>query len=127
MTKNAPGPKRKLAKRTPAPPVSVEVVPVPAPVRPTHKPEDYYTLPLDLFSVTDLTDALGIEAAAKILGTSCRAIYTVRNTNEMGLERVAKLQEAIKRDETQARRRLVQMRNLQTIRQTARAARAARG
>lgn len=87
------------------------------------KPEDYYTLPLDLFSVTDLTDALGVERSADILGTSCRAIYTVRNTNEMGLERVAKLQAAIAQDETGARRRLVQMRNLQSIREAARAAR----
>lgn len=86
------------------------------------KPEDFYTLPLDLFSVTDLTDALGIENAAAILGTSCRAIYTVRNTNEMGLERVAKLQAAILENETHARQRLVRMRNLQSIRHTQRAA-----
>jgi len=84
------------------------------------KPEDYYTLPLDLFSVTDLTDALGIERAAKLLGTSSRAIYTVRNTNEMGLERVALLQAAIRMDETGARARLVQMRNLQSIRRAQR-------
>ena len=85
------------------------------------KPEDFYTLPLDLFSVTDLTDAIGIERAATILGTSSRAIYTVRNTNEMGLERVAKLQAAITKDETAARARLVRMRNLQSIRRAARA------
>jgi hypothetical protein len=87
------------------------------------KPEDYYTLPLDLFSVTDLTDALGIERAAALLGTSSRAIYTVRNTNEMGLERVGKLQAAIREDETGHRARLVQMRNLQSIRSAQRAAR----
>lgn len=84
------------------------------------KPEDYYTLPLDLFSVTDLTDALSIERAADILGTSCRAIYTVRNTNEMGLERVAKLQAAIVKDEAGARQRLVRMRYLQAIRRASR-------
>jgi hypothetical protein len=84
------------------------------------KPEDYYTLPLDLFSVTDLTDALGIERAAGVLGTSCRAIYTVRNTNEMGQERVVKLQAAIGQDEPGARARLVRMRNLQSIRRAQR-------
>lgn len=84
------------------------------------KPEDYYTLPLDLFSVTDLTDALGIDRAAKLLGTSSRAIYTVRNTNEMGLERVATLQAAIREDETGVRARLVRMRNLQFIRRAQR-------
>lgn len=84
------------------------------------KPEDYYVLPLDLFSVTDLTDAIGIERAAELLGTSSRAIYTVRNTNEMGLERVAKLQAEIKLDEEAARKRLVQMRNLQSIRRAGR-------
>jgi hypothetical protein len=84
------------------------------------KPEDYYTLPLDLFSVTDLTDALGIDRAAKLLGTSARAIYTVRNTNEMGLDRVGKLQAAIGEDEPGARARLVRMRNLQSIRRAQR-------
>lgn len=87
------------------------------------KPEDFYTLPLDLFSVADLTDALGIERAAKILATSARAIYTVRNTNEMGLERIAKLQAAILKDETSARARLVRIRNLQSLRHAGRTAR----
>jgi len=91
----------------------------------THErmPEDYYTLPLELFSVTDLTDALGIEHAAKILGTSSRAIYTVRNTSEMGLDRIAKLQAAIAKNEQAARRRLVIVRNQQAIRAANRAAR----
>jgi len=88
------------------------------------KPEDFYTLPLDLFSVTDLTDALGIERAALVLGTSSRAIYTVRNTNEMGLNRIAKLQIAIMKDEQGARQRLVQMRNLQALRTAQRTQRA---
>lgn len=109
--------KKPAAPATPA--VEVDETPKRRPV-PKHAPADYYTLPLDLFSVADLTDALGIERAAAILGTSSRAIYTVRNTNEMGLERVAKLQAAIQKDETAARRRLVQMRNLQAIRRAQR-------
>jgi hypothetical protein len=84
-------------------------------------PGDFYTLPLDLFSVADLTDAIGIPRSAEILGTSHRAIYTVRNTNEMGLDRIAKLHAAIKQDEAAARSRLVRLRNLQTMRRDARA------
>lgn len=105
------------------PAASKKATPAPVaakPARPERKPEDYYTLPLELFSVTDLTDAIGIERAASILGTSARAIYTVRNTNEMGPERVAKLQAAIGKDEAGARARLVSMRNLQSIRRAQR-------
>ena len=110
---------KKPAAQAPTP-AAVAAEPPKARTVPKHAPADYYTLPLDLFSVADLTDALGIERAAAILGTSSRAIYTVRNTNEMGLERVAKLQAAIQKDEAAARRRLVQMRNLQAIRRAQR-------
>lgn len=105
--------------KKPAPP-KPETEAKPRYVPPKRKPEEFYTLPLELFSVADLTDALGIDRAATILGTSSRAIYTVRNTNEMGLERVAKLQKAIREDETGARSRLVQMRNLQAMRRASR-------
>lgn len=83
--------------------------------------EEYFDLPLELFSVADLTDALGIAKAADLLGTSRRSIYTVRNTNEMGLERRNKLQEAIRKDEKAARARLVQIRNMGQLRRAARA------
>ena len=45
------------------------------------KPADYAALPLELWTVTDLTDALTVDKAAALLKTSKRAIYTIRNTN----------------------------------------------
>lgn len=91
-----------------------------AATRTERKPEAYFDLPLELFSVADLTDALGIPEAAKLLGTSCRSLYTVRNTNEMGLERLQVLQHAVRQDEKAARARLVQRRNMQQLRRAAR-------
>jgi len=90
------------------------------PARAERRPEDYFTLELELFSVSDLTDALGIPLAAKLLGTSCRSLYTVRNTNEMGPERLGKLQAAVRKDEKTARARLVQLRNMQQLRRASR-------
>lgn len=79
-------------------------------------PEEFFTLPLELFSVADLTDALTCQVAADLLDTSCRAIYTARNTNEMGVDRLHVLQAAIRKDEQAARSRLVQTRNMQSLR-----------
>jgi hypothetical protein len=45
------------------------------------KPADYATLPLELWTVTDLTDALTVDVSAALLKTTQRAIYTIRNTN----------------------------------------------
>lgn len=91
-----------------------------AAIRTERQPEAYFDLPLELFSVADLTDALGIPAAAALLGTSCRSLYTVRNTNEMGPERLGKLQDAVRKHEKTARARLVQRRNMQQLRRAAR-------
>ena len=91
-----------------------------AAARTERRPEDYFELPLELFSVADLTDALGIPKAAALLDTTCRSLYTVRNTNEMGLERLGVLQEAVRADEKAARARLVQRRNMQQLRRAGR-------
>lgn len=80
------------------------------------EPVDYQTLPIELFSVTDLTDALGVSKSAELLGTSNRAIYTVRNTNGLSLERMMRLIDAVKADEAKYRQALVVMRNAQKMR-----------
>ena len=77
---------------------------------------DYRTLPLDRFTVRDLTDALGVDASAKLLDTSRRAIYTTRNTNRISVERILKMIDAIKADEHTCRMRLVITRNLKAAR-----------
>jgi len=79
-------------------------------------PEEYRTLPLELFSVSDLTDALGIEASAQLLGTSKRSVYTVRNTNSIGEARTRLLIGAIKQDEENCRTRLIIRRIAKQIR-----------
>lgn len=86
---------------------------------PAAKPSDYQTLPLELFSVADLTDALGIEKSAELFKTTKRAIYTVRNTNVLSPDRASVLIEEIRKNETRCRQSLMQKRNLQYIRANA--------
>lgn len=81
-----------------------------------HPPGDYQTLPLELFTVKDLTDALGVQRAAEIFNTSDRAIYTIRNTNVLSEQRALLLINEIKRDEAAYRQRLVIKRNMQKTR-----------
>lgn len=87
------------------------------------QPVDYQTLPLELFTVKDLTDAIGVARAAEIFNTSDRAIYTVRNTNVLSETRVLMLINEIKRDEPGYRQKLVIKRNMQKTRADNRAAR----
>jgi hypothetical protein len=77
------------------------------------QPSEYMTQPLELWSVVDLTDALGIAKAAETLGTSSRVVYTVRNTGALSVDRVKKLINAVREDEPEYRQKLVIARNLQ--------------
>lgn len=85
------------------------------------KNTDYMTLPLEQFTVTDLTDAIGVIKSAKLLSTSRRAIYTIRNTNVLHVDRVLLLINEVRKDEQTLRQRLVVMRNMQAERQARRA------
>lgn len=87
------------------------------------QPVDYQTMPLELFTVKDLTDALGVSKAAEIFNTSCRAIYTVRNTNVLSESRVLLLINEIKKDEPGYRQRLMIKRSMQKTRADQRSAR----
>lgn len=86
-----------------------------------HENIDYMTLPLEQFTVTDLTDAIGVIKAAELLQTSRRAIYTVRNTNVLHVDRVLTLINEVRKDEANLRQRLSVMRNMQAQRQARRA------
>lgn len=77
---------------------------------------DFATCPLEQMSVKDLTDALGIAESAKLLNTSARAIYTVRNTSALSADRMLQLIAAMREDEVNCRRRLVVTRRLQAER-----------
>lgn len=77
------------------------------------QPSEYMTQPLELWSVVDLTDALGIAESAVVLGTSARVVYTVRNTGALSVNRVRKLIGAVRQDEEEYRQKLVIARNLQ--------------
>lgn len=85
------------------------------------QPVDYKTLDLELFTVSDLTDALGVENAAGILGTTRRAIYTIRCTNTISEHRAMALIDAIRQDEAHYRATLVIKRNSQKTRAERRA------
>lgn len=91
----------------------------------THaRPSDpmfYQHAPLETLTITDLTDALGVARAADLLGTTRRSIYTVRNTNVLGIDRHTKLIDEVRKDEAACRQRLVVLRKRQ-IDKTARAA-----
>jgi hypothetical protein len=77
-------------------------------------PLEYRDVALEQLSITDLTDALGVAAAAKLLDTSCRSIYTVRNTNVLGIDRHTRLIDAVRANETACRQRLVVLRQRQS-------------
>lgn len=87
------------------------------------QPVDYQTLPLELFTVKDLTDALGVPRSAELFSTSMRAIYTIRNTNVLSEHRVLMLINEIKKDEAGYRQRLMIKRNMQKTRADQRAER----
>lgn len=89
----------------------------------TTQPVDYKQLPLELFTVKDLTDALGVVASAKVFNTSVRAIYTIRNTNVLSEERALLLIAEIQKDEERYRQRLMIKRNMQKTRAEQRQAR----
>ena len=78
---------------------------------------DFTSCPLEQLSVKDLTDALGIAESAKLLNTSARAIYTVRNTSALSADRMLQLIAAVRADEENCRRRLVVTRRLQAERE----------
>lgn len=79
-----------------------------------HKePAFYRTAPLSDFTITDLTDALGVARSVEILNTSARSIYTVRHTDKVGLDRQLKLIRAVEQDEAACRERLVVLRTRQ--------------
>lgn len=56
---------------------------------------DYRNTPVSQWSIRLLTDALTIDAAASLLGTSRRSVYTVRNTNVLSIERRQQLISAV--------------------------------
>lgn len=76
-----------------------------------HAPSDYFNLPLELWSVRDLSDALGLAKAAELLDTSMRTIYTTRNKSIISPGRLAKLIDAVRADEQNCRSNLVALRN----------------
>lgn len=70
----------------------------------------YHTVPLEELTVAELTDALGVAASSKLLGVSARNIYTVRNTNLLGVDRMQQLIAAIRANEAHYRERLILVR-----------------
>lgn len=76
-----------------------------------HAPIDYFTTPIELWSVRDLTEALGTEKAAALLNTSRRVIYTTRNKSVISPRRLMILIEAVRADEANMRANLVALRN----------------
>jgi len=76
-------------------------------------PVDYMTLPLEKFTIRDLTDAIGIAESARVLDTSTRAIYTQRNTRRISVDRMQKLVAHLRTNERHYRERLAIKRDMQ--------------
>lgn len=74
---------------------------------------DYMTLPLERFTIRDLTDAIGIAESSVLLATTPRAIYTQRNTGKISVERMQKLIAQVRSNESHYRERLAIKRNMQ--------------
>lgn len=71
-------------------------------------PTDYYTKPLETWTVRELTDALGREEASKLLGitrNNLRQLFNKRRRTNMA--RMLVMQEAIRADEPTYRNKLV--------------------
>lgn len=77
---------------------------------------DYRTLPLEVMSIRDLTDAYGLRQVAKLFDTSARAVYTLRSTNTLSVDRQMKLIDAIRADEARCRERLTVVRHREEAR-----------
>lgn len=75
------------------------------------KPVDYFKLPIEVWTVKDLTDATGIAGAATLLGTSEGAIRMGRHRKYLRLDRIQALQDEVRRDEKAYRSKLVTIRN----------------
>lgn len=84
-------------------------------------PSDYFTMPPERMTVTDLTDAIGIQVAAELIGTTPRAVYVMRNKNTIHVDRLQKLVAHFRSDEKNLRERLVIKRNHEQIRAEAKA------
>jgi hypothetical protein len=48
----------------------------------------FLSKPLEKLNVRELTDVIGIKESAALFNTSVRAIYTMRNTNSISIERL---------------------------------------
>ena len=77
---------------------------------------DYMSVPIERLTLTDLTDAIGVAPSAKVLNTSCRAIYTVRNTQSISVNRVLALRAHFRTQEQHYRERLTILREKQQAR-----------
>lgn len=76
-----------------------------------HTPGDYFTLPIEQWTVRDLTDALGVDASVKLLNSTRRSLYTSRNKSIIGRARLMRLIDAVRANEIECRSKLVALRN----------------
>lgn len=70
-------------------------------------PADYYTKPLELWTLNDYRDALGTHGMAAVLNTSRPNVRLMIYRNTISLTRMRQLQDAIRADEQKHRATLV--------------------
>lgn len=70
-------------------------------------PAEFLTKPLELWTVRDLTDALGYQLAAAVVGTSKAGIAQMRHRRSATSERLQRLRDAVAANEDDYRKALV--------------------
>ncbi len=70
-------------------------------------PAEFLTKPLELWTVRDLTDALGYQLSATVVGTSKAGIAQMRHRRSATNERLQRLRDAVAANEDGYRKALV--------------------
>ncbi|WHB31206.1 hypothetical protein [Xanthomonas phage NEB7] len=74
----------------------------------TCDPSDYFTKPIEAWTLRELTDAIGMHAnTARLLGISEEQVRTMRYRRVTSRERMQVLQDEVRRDEAKYRGQLV--------------------
>lgn len=85
------------------------------PALPKRDPVDYLTLPLEAWTLVDLTNAIGLERTQELFETSRGNVRVLRHRNRTAAARMELLYAEVRKDEARIRRQLVTKYTTQAI------------
>lgn len=85
------------------------------PALPKRDPVDYLTLPLEAWTLVDLSNALGLERTQSLFNTSRGNVRVLRHRNRTSTARMELLYAEVRKDEARIRRALVTKYTAQAI------------